>query len=283
VLQQQDGRWSVQGDPTEGALVVAARKAGFGDDAFAKLFERIAEVPFSSERKIMSTVHEDARRDGVLLAFTKGAPDVLLARCASEEVGEDKRPLTPERRREIMATNDALAGEGLRTLGLALRLIPRAEYERGSFDDHIEEDLVFLGLVGMIDPPRAEAKEAVARAQAAGIRSLMITGDHPVTARVIAAELGIAQRDARVATGTEIEQASDAELDEIVRDTSVYARVNPKHKLRIVEALQRQGAIVAMTGDERRARVEVRRYRCGDGHHGYGCLEGSVGYRLGGR
>jgi Ca2+-transporting ATPase len=249
VLQEQDGRWSVQGDPTEGALVVAARKAGFGDDVFGTRFERIAEVPFSSERKIMSTLHEDARREGVLLAFTKGAPDVLLARCASEEVGEDKRPLTPERRQEIMAINDALAGEGLRTLGLALRLIPREEYERGSFDDHIEENLVFLGLVGMIDPPRAEAKDAVMRAKAAGIRSLMITGDHPVTARVIAAELGIASADARVATGAEIEKASDAELEEVVRTTSVYARVNPKHKLRIVEALQRQGAIVAMTGD----------------------------------
>jgi Ca2+-transporting ATPase len=249
VLQEQDGRWSVQGDPTEGALVVAARKAGFGDDVFRPLFERIAEVPFSSERKIMSTLHEDARREGVLLAFTKGAPDVLLARCESEEVGEDKRPLTPERRQEIMAINDALAGEGLRTLGLALRLIPREEYERGSFDDHIEENLVFLGLVGMIDPPRAEAKDAVMRAKAAGIRSLMITGDHPVTARVIAAELGIASADARVATGAEIEKASDAGLDELVRTTSVYARVNPKHKLRIVEAFQRQGAIVAMTGD----------------------------------
>ncbi|MFO7325816.1 MAG: cation-translocating P-type ATPase [Pseudomonadota bacterium] len=249
VLQERDGRWIVQGDPTEAALIVAARKAGFTDEMLDARFTRVAEVPFSSERKLMSTVHRDARRDEVLVAFTKGAPDVLLTRCTHEQVGAERRPLTSQRRAEIQKTNEALACKGLRTLGLALRLLPRDAIQHDpAVDGHLEEDLVFLGLVGMIDPPRAEAAEAVARARQAGIRPLMITGDHPVTARVIAAELGIAQ-DGRVATGAELEKASDEELAAIVRDTSVYARVDPTHKLRIVRALQSQGQIVAMTGD----------------------------------
>jgi Ca2+-transporting ATPase len=248
VLQERDGRWAVQGDPTEGALIVAARKAGFGEEIFGTRFERLAEVPFSSERKLMSTIHRDAKRAEILLAFTKGAPDVLLARCTQEEVGEEKRTLTAERRAEISRANEALAAEGLRTLGVALRLIPRDAFSHDHIDEHIEEDLVFLGLIGMIDPPRAEAADAVVRAKRAGIRALMITGDHPVTGKVIAAELGIA-RDGRAATGNDIESLSDEELAMLVREASVYARVNPSHKLRIVKALQQQGAIVAMTGD----------------------------------
>lgn len=248
VLQERDGRWLVQGDPTEGALIVAARKAGFGDEILSARFERIAEVPFSSERKLMSTVHRDAKRESHLLAFTKGAPDVLLARCTKEEVGGEKRPLTDERRRDILQTNEVLASEGLRTLGVALRLLPAAAFSCENVDERLETELVFLGLIGMIDPPRAEAAGAVAKAKNAGVRPMMITGDHPVTARVIAAELGIA-RDGRVATGTQIEEASDEALAVLVRETSVYARVNPHHKLRIVRALQEQGAIVAMTGD----------------------------------
>ena len=248
VLQERDGRWVVQGDPTEGALIVAARKAGFDDEVLNSRFERIAEVPFSSERKLMSTVHRDARREHVLLAFTKGAPDVLLARCSQEQVGGEQRPLTEERRAEILETNERLAAAGLRTLGVAQRSIPRDAFSRERVDEHLEEDLVFLGLLGMMDPPRAEAAEAVAKSKRAGIRPLMITGDHPITAQVVAAELGIAD-DGRVATGAQIEKASEEALAELVRDTSVYARVNPKHKLRIVSALQKHGAIVAMTGD----------------------------------
>jgi Ca2+-transporting ATPase len=248
VLQQRDGQWTVQGDPTEGALIVAAGKAGFGDEALGARFERVAEVPFSSERKLMSTVHRDAKRERFLLAFTKGAPDVLLSRCTQEQCGGGQRPLTDARRAEIQHTNEALAGEGLRTLGLAMRLLPADAFSRDQADEHLEEEMVFLGLIGMLDPPRTEAAEAVAIARNAGIRALMITGDHPVTAKVIAAELGIA-RDGRVATGREIEKASDAELDRLVEEASVYARVNPDHKLRVVNALQRRGAIVAMTGD----------------------------------
>jgi Ca2+-transporting ATPase len=248
VLQEHGGRWTVQGDPTEGALIVAARKAGLEDEALEARYARVAEVPFSSERKLMSTVHTDAEQQGRLLAFTKGAPDVLLARCVQELVGEETRPLTAERRAEIMRTNDALAGDALRTLGVAFRSLPRDGALGDELDERIEQELVFLGLIGMIDPPRAEAGEAVARAKAAGIRPLMITGDHPKTAAVIAAELGIAV-DGRAATGAELERTPDDGLDRIVREISVYARVNPEHKLRIVKALQRQGSTVAMTGD----------------------------------
>jgi Ca2+-transporting ATPase len=248
VLQERDGRWTVQGDPTEGALIVAARKAGLEKDALDARLKRVGEVPFSSERKLMSTVHTDAERQDRLLIFTKGAPDILLPSCSQELVGEEARPLTPERRVEILQTNEKLAGEALRTLGVALRLVPKEELSREDIDEDIEEELVFLGLIGMIDPPRDEARHAVARAKAAGIRPIMITGDHPKTAAVIATELGIGE-DGRALTGAEIEKLSDEALDKAVTEISVYARVNPQHKLRIVRALQRKGAVVAMTGD----------------------------------
>jgi Ca2+-transporting ATPase len=248
VLQERDGRWTVQGDPTEGALIVAAHKAGLEEKALDARFARVAEVPFSSERKLMSTIHTDTERQQHLLTLTKGAPDILLARCAQELVGEDITPLTAERRAEIVQCNEALAGEALRTLGVAFRILPKDVLEQGEVDARLEHDLVFLGLIGMIDPPRQEAREAVARAQAAGIRPLMITGDHPKTAAVIAQELGIVT-NGRAVTGAELERMPEATLDQTVQDVSVYARVNPEHKLRIVQALQRTGATVAMTGD----------------------------------
>ena len=248
VLQERDGQWTVQGDPTEGALVVAARKAGLEDEALDARFERVGEVPFSSERKLMTTIHTDAERQERLLAFTKGAPDVLLARCSHELVGEETRPLSDERRAEILKGNEELAREALRTLGVACRSLPADAFEADEVDERVEQNLVFAGLIGMIDPPRAEAREAVARAKAAGIRPMMITGDHPITAAVIAAELGITN-DGRAVTGAEIEKMDDDSRVQTVKEVSVYARVNPEHKLRIVKALQREGAIVAMTGD----------------------------------
>ncbi len=248
VLQERDGRWTVQGDPTEGALIVAARKAGLEDEALDARFARIAEVPFSSERKLMSTIHSDAERQERLLALTKGAPDILLARCSQELVGEESRPLTAERRAEIVQNNEALAGAALRTLGVAFRSLPKDAFRGEEVDERVEHDLVFLGLIGMIDPPRQEAKEAVARAKGAGIRPMMITGDHPKTAAVIAEELGIVE-NGRAVTGAELERMPDETLDRTVQDVSVYARVNPEHKLRIVKALQRAGTTVAMTGD----------------------------------
>ena len=247
VLQQRDGRWTVQGDPTEGALIVAARKAGLEDEALDARFERLGEVPFSSARKLMTTIHSDAEREGRLRVFTKGAPDVLLGHCSHELVGAETRMLEERRRAEILQANEALAGEALRTIGVAFRLLPAGALQDG-FDEKLEHELVFAGLIGMIDPPRAEAKAAVARAKAAGIRPIMITGDHPATAAVIAAELGIAS-DRRAVSGAELEKMPDAALRRTVQEVSVYARVNPEHKLRIVKALQADGAIVAMTGD----------------------------------
>ena len=248
VLQERDGQWVVQGDPTEGALIVAARKAGLEDEALDARFERVGEVPFSSERKLMTTIHTDAERQERLLVFTKGAPDVLLARCSHELVGEETRPLSDERRAQILKVNEELAGEALRTLGVACRSLPADALDADEVDERVEQNLVFAGLIGMIDPPRAEAREAVARAKAAGIRPMMITGDHPITAAVIAAELAITN-DGRAVTGAEIEKMDDDSRVQTVKEVSVYARVNPEHKLRIVKALQREDAIVAMTGD----------------------------------
>jgi Ca2+-transporting ATPase len=245
VLQERNGRWGIQGDPTEGALIVAARKAGLEEEALGARFARVGEVPFSSERKLMSTVHSDTERTERLLALTKGAPAVLLARCSHELVGEKTRPLTARRRAEILAANEDLAGQALRTLGVAFRSLPK---DASEFDEDVEQDLVFLGLIGMIDPPRDEAKGAVARAKGAGIRPIMITGDHPKTAAVIASELGIAG-DGRAVPGAELEKMSEEMLNRTVLDVSVYARVSPEHKLRIVKALQHGGMTVAMTGD----------------------------------
>ncbi len=248
VLHEEDGRWAVQGDPTEGALIVAARKAGLADELLDARFVRVGEVPFSSERKLMSTLHTDAQQQESIQVFTKGAPDVLLGRCTRERIGKTTRPLTYERRKDILALNDGLAREALRTLGVAARVLPADGFGPDNIGEHVEQDLVFVGLIGMIDPPREEARAAVAEARAAGIRPVMITGDHPVTAAVIGQELGIV-RDARAVTGAEIDKMPDEVLEQTVRDVSIYARVNPDHKLRIVKALQKDQAIVAMTGD----------------------------------
>ncbi|MFL5364693.1 MAG: cation-translocating P-type ATPase [Myxococcales bacterium] len=242
-LVEKDGRATIQGDPTEGALVVAARKVGRAASESRRRFRRVREVPFSSERKLMSTVHADAEVEGRTMVFAKGAPDVLLARCTEERVGEGTRPLTPERRAEISRAIEDLGRQALRTLGIAYRALgPEAP-------EDVEQGLVLLGVVGMIDPPRPEAKESVALAKTAGVRPIMITGDHPVTAAAIATELGITGSGARAITGSQLEKMPDEELRSQVREVSVYARVAPEHKLRIVGALQANGEIVAMTGD----------------------------------
>jgi P-type Ca2+ transporter type 2C len=248
VLQHHDGRWSVQGDPTEGALVVAARKAGLAAESLSGRFERGGEVPFSSERKLMSTLHTDTDRKERLLVLVKGAPDVLLSRCSEELTGENTRPLADDRRAEIKAVNEELAARALRTLAIAYRSVPAGTLDIGDVDERVEQHLIFAGLIGMIDPPRTEVKDAVARAKRAGIRPIMITGDHPVTAQVIARELGIASNE-RAVTGAELQEISDESLVELAKNVSVYARVNPEDKLRIVRALQNEGAVVAMTGD----------------------------------
>lgn len=250
-MREEAGRWTVHGDPTEAALLVAARKAGLSSDQLSARLPRLGEIPFSSERKLMSTLHRDMEADEATIIFTKGAPDVLLERCSHVQVGEDSLPLTADRRAIIAQANEALADQALRTLGVAARRLPkdtRILDENGVIDASLEQNLVFSGLIGMIDPPRAEAKEAVAQAKGAGIRPLMITGDHPRTASVIARELGISG-DGRAVTGAEIERMTEDALVRTVAEVSVYARVNPEHKLRIVKALQKLGEIVAMTGD----------------------------------
>jgi Ca2+-transporting ATPase len=259
-LSNSDGRWRVQGDPTEGALIVAGRKLGLVEADLAR-FPRIAEIPFTSERKRHTTVHLDRENPGELRVFVKGACEVLLT--STRHLWEDGKVivLAEERRAELSRRNDDLAGQALRVLAIATRTVPAASLgidpqtaggHRASnieLPDSIEDDLVLLGMVGMIDPPRPEAKTAVAVAKRAHIRSIMITGDHPATAQAIARELDIFEPGSRLVTGTELRTMGDAELDAIVEQVRVFARVDPEHKLRIVGALQRQGHIVAMTGD----------------------------------
>src|SRR5690606_25800998 len=192
-----------------------------------------------------STLVADADHGGVVLAV-KGAPDVLLARCTAERIAGGQRPLTPRRRDELLASVERLADLSLRTLGVAARRLPDNQVRP---DESMEQDLVFLGIVGMLDPARPEARTAVAEATAAGIRVVMITGDHPRTAIRIAADLAIARPGSRVLSGAELDSLDDAAFRVAVGETSVYARVTPEHKLRIVDALQARGAIVAMTGD----------------------------------
>jgi len=247
VLREEEGEWTIQGDPTEAAFLVAEAKVeGLAEMRRAR-FERVGEVPFSSERKLMSTVHTDLEGEPGVAVVTKGAPDVLLGRCAEERLGGRVWPLTEERRSEILTTVDQLADLALRTLAVAYRPLPADE--RPPHDETVERELIYLGLVGIIDPPRPEARVAIADAHDAGVRVLMITGDHPHTAARIASDLGIAAAGSRVVTGAELEAMDDDARAAAVREVSVYARVSPEHKLRIVDALHADGRIVAMTGD----------------------------------
>ncbi|MGZ9276719.1 MAG: cation-translocating P-type ATPase [Candidatus Limnocylindrales bacterium] len=244
-LHESAGTWTIQGDPTDAAFLVAEAKVRGLPETRQARFERVGEVPFSSDRKLMSTLQADAEHGNVAVV-TKGAPDVLLARCASEQVRGRVRPLTDERRRAILADVDRLADAAMRTLGVAYRPL------RGNHpttDESIERDLVYLGLVGIIDPPRTEARASIAEARTAGVRVVMITGDHPRTAVRIARDLGIVDDGAGALTGQAIDALDEAGLREAAAETSVYARVAPVHKLRIVDALQANGQIVAMTGD----------------------------------
>jgi Ca2+-transporting ATPase len=243
-LSERNGQWAVVGDPTEGALKAAALKIGLSIERLEARFARVGEIPFSSERKMMSTAHADERHAGTVL-FSKGAPDVLLARCTGLRAGGRELPLDDAGRAAILASIDALAGEALRLIGLAYRRLPEA----GAVAEAHEQEFVWLGVVGMIDPPRPEAIDAVRRAQSAGVRVIMITGDHPGAAHAIARELGIARPADRTVTGVELARMSEEDLRQAVREVSVYARVSPEHKLAIVRALKSHGAIVAMTGD----------------------------------
>jgi Ca2+-transporting ATPase len=244
-LREQNGEWWIQGDPTEAAFLVAEAKIDGLADARRARFQRVGELPFTSERKLMTTLQADAENAGAVGAVTKGAPDVLLGRCTAERVAGAVRALTPRRRAEVLETVDRLADLALRTLAVAYRPLPADT----TADERVEHELIYLGLVGIIDPPRPEVRPAIAEATAAGVRSVMITGDHPRTALRIAGDLGIVGPGAIALTGPELEALDEDALRAAVSDVSVYARVAPEHKLRIVDALQADGAIVAMTGD----------------------------------
>jgi calcium-translocating P-type ATPase len=248
VLRETDDGWAIQGDPTDAAFLVAERKFGFAEERAAR-FAKVGEVPFTSERKLMSALHADAARGGEVGLATKGAPDVLLARCTGERAGADAVPLTDERRRQILATVDGLAREALRTLGVAYRRFGRTDAPDA--DESLEHGLVFAGVVGIIDPPRPEVGAAIDEAHDAGIRVVMITGDHPGTASRIAGDLGIvgAPDDVPVLTGPDLDALDDDAFRERLRTVSVYARVAPEHKLRIVDGLRDDGELVAVTGD----------------------------------
>ncbi|MEZ5817430.1 MAG: cation-translocating P-type ATPase [Hyphomicrobiaceae bacterium] len=255
-LVREEGRWRVEGDPTEGALVVAARKHGI-DSPLLDRYPRIAEIGFTSERKRHATLH-GADPETQLLCV-KGAPEAVLPLCTHILTESGVLPLDDKGREELLGKSEAMGRRALRVLAIARRQVaPRQVDCDASRKDEVlpaslEQNLVLLGLAGMIDPPREEARSAVATAKGAQIRVIMITGDHPATAEAIARELEILPEGARgrgaVMTGAQLAGLSDAELDRVVEETSVFARVNPEHKLRIVEALQRRGHIVAMTGD----------------------------------
>jgi P-type Ca2+ transporter type 2C len=242
VVPQGDGgqNWQVIGDPTEGALLVVALKGEIiAEDKGQSL---IYELPFDSTRKAMSVVVRNAK--GTKVVYTKGAPEVILEKCVAERVGDEQRPLAQERRTSWLQTNSEMASRALRVLALAYR-----EVKEGETQSNLEQNLVFAGLVGMIDPPREEAKVAVEKCRQAGIRPVMITGDHPATALAIARELGIATRDEYALSGVQLDTLSDAQLASQVEQIAVYARVSAEHKLRVVNAWKSRNQIVAMTGD----------------------------------
>ena len=246
--KQQQTEWTILGDPTEGALLTLAGKASISKSEMDRLMPRGGEFPFDSERKRMSVIVTNPDdSEFPYLMFTKGSTELILARC-DRLLSEGKtESIFPEQKRLILETNDRLASNGLRVLGFAYK--PLAEIPPAASEEISEQKLIWLGLVGMLDAPRPEAVEAVRRCRQAGIRPVMITGDHPLTAMAIADRLDIASLSDRSVTGQELEAMSSEELEAIVEKVSVYARVAPEHKLRIVKALQKRGEFVAMTGD----------------------------------
>lgn len=246
-LTTRDGEWEVQGDPTEGAFLVAAHKLP-GTVGLIGEYQRRDEIPFTSDRKMMSALVETTDGDGAQMVVAKGAPDVLLQRCTALQVGDRVVPLDDEHRAKAIEDVDKLSGRAYRTLGVAYRRLDPADV-RGRLDEADEDNFVYVGVVGIIDPPRAEAAEAVAQAHRAGVRVVMITGDHPATAARIAQDLGIAEPGAKVVTGQELDAFSPLQLQHVTATTSVYARVAPRNKLQIVDALQHDGHVVAVTGD----------------------------------
>lgn len=258
-LQKENGNWCILGDPTEGALLVAATKAGLDRHQLTYIWTRLGEFPFTSERKRMSVMVKrqssgladplapSVFHSSSLTLFCKGSPELVLERCQFVYVKGTVEPLSGDRRQQILQQNDHLASKGLRVLGFACRPLEALPAENSA--EETEQGMIWLGLADMLDAPRPEARDAVARCRSAGIRPIMITGDHQLTARAIAEDMGIAQPGDEVLTGPDLEHCTPEELEAHVERVSVYARVAPEHKLKIVQALQRRHHIVAMTGD----------------------------------
>jgi Ca2+-transporting ATPase len=243
--QDDDTSWKAVGDPTEVSLLVAAEKAGIHLGETRGKYEEITEFSFDSTRKRMTTIKRD--KDGLLWAFSKGAPEIILERATRVIIDGDEIELDLEHRKELLAANSTIAESAMRVLALAYK---KLNPNTTKWDvKEVESNLVFLGLVGMIDPPRKGVIESIMTARSAGIRPIMITGDHALTAKAIAKSVGLTQSDLDVVTGAELDDMNDDELDIIVNERDVFARVAPEHKLRIVRSLKRQNQVVAMTGD----------------------------------
>jgi len=261
-VEGDETSYRIVGDPTEGAMLVAAAKAGAIHVDLDRAYPRESEIPFDSERKRMITVHDvidprpedlspfyDDQKQGWDVIAIKGAPDVVLDLCTHyQDMQDNPQPMTDEIRKRIMAANDAMTVDALRVLGMAYRLEMDVPDESPAVEE-LEHDLVFIGLIGMIDPPREEVKVALEKARHAGIRTVMITGDYPNTALAIAQSIGLLQPGHKVATGADLDKMSDDELRRSIEMTDVFARVSPEHKMRIVDALQANDEVVAMTGD----------------------------------
>ncbi len=252
--------WTIAGDPTEGALVTLAAKAGLDKATLEYAFPRLNEFPFSSERKRMSVIVKvpeinQLNLKSAAMVLVKGSAEALLAHChqlshqIAHPLAQDSKPMTPEDRQAVLTKIEALASQGARVLGFAYQPIESEAQAKEMTEEIAEASLIWLGLVAMIDAPRPEVRLAVKRCRRAGIRPVMITGDHPLTARALAIDLGMVEADAKALSGPEIEAMSQADLEVAVSSVSVYARVSPEHKLRIVQALQAQKQVVAMTGD----------------------------------
>jgi len=241
----QTEKWTIKGDPTEGALLVAAAKADLWKQDLEAKEPRIAEIPFSSERKHMTTIH---LADNKKTAYMKGAPEIVLQKCTNILQAGKVKKLTEENRVALLTATENMASEAFRNLGFAYRELSPKETE---FGEDIEENFTFVGIIGMIDPPRAEVKDAIALCKSAGIRVVMITGDHKLTATAVAKDLGLLgeNNEGKVLTGAELEEMTDEQLLSKVEDVVIYARVSPEHKMRIVKAWKAKDQIVAMTGD----------------------------------
>jgi Ca2+-transporting ATPase len=240
--------WSIKGDPTEGALIVLSAKAHLRKDQLESDFPRVDEIPFDSKRKYMATFHED--QAGKSYVFLKGAPEEVLGFCAFIHAGTGVKEITPEEKGQIFERNRLMAEKAMRVLAVAYFEGDKGSWEKVKDEIHQGKgELIFAGLIGMIDPPRDEAKEAIRICRRAGIRVVMATGDHPITAKAIAEELNMFDQHSSVLTGADVDQMSEEEFEQATRNTAVFARVSPELKYRLVESLKRQGEVVAMTGD----------------------------------